>query len=196
MAHVLVAVPVVPHEAGCGAIDPLPWLPADFRALSDHTHRPPDSVHTHRRQAALNMLTLTAARGLAREGILMNSVDTGWVTPSTLPRLPLPPPSPSPEHPSLSLYQVTDMAPGGVGATAAAHETFIGPPLDDEVRTCHCRILKARRTGSHFTGVLWLCAVVVWCGAGRRGPRGGPDLRPRQQRRAGRPARLLLEGLP
>ena len=57
-------------------------------------------------QAALNMLTLTAARGLAREGILMNSVDTGWVT---------------------------DMAPGGVGATAAAHETFVGPPLDDEV---------------------------------------------------------------
>ena len=58
------------------------------------------------------------------------------------------------------------MAPGGVGATAAAHETFIGPPLDDEVRTCHCRILKARRTGSHFTGVLLLCAGVVWCGVG------------------------------
>ena len=37
----------------------------------------------------------------------MNAVDTGWVT---------------------------DMAPGGLGAAARAHETFVGPPLDDEVR--------------------------------------------------------------
>ena len=35
----------------------------------------------------------------------MSSVDTGWVT---------------------------DMAPGGLGANAKMHETFIGPPLDDE----------------------------------------------------------------
>ena len=39
----------------------------------------------------------------------MNAVDTGWVT---------------------------DMAPGGLGAAARAHETFVGPPLDDEVRAC------------------------------------------------------------
>ena len=27
---------------------------------------------------------------------------------------------------------MTDMAPGGVGAVAASHETWIGPPLDEE----------------------------------------------------------------
>jgi hypothetical protein len=51
------------------------------------------------------MMTLTGARDYAREGVLMNSVDTGWVT---------------------------DMSPGGVGASAALHETFVGPPLDDD----------------------------------------------------------------
>ena len=61
--------------------------------------------HTNMSKAALNMLTLTAARDYAREGILMNSVDTGWVT---------------------------DMSPTGIGATASTHETFVGPPLDDE----------------------------------------------------------------
>ena len=40
----------------------------------------------------------------ARHRVLMNCVDTGWVT---------------------------DMAPGGVGARAATHETHIGPPLDE-----------------------------------------------------------------
>ena len=34
----------------------------------------------------------------------MNAVDTGWVT---------------------------DMAPGGLGARAATHETHVGPPLDE-----------------------------------------------------------------
>ena len=61
--------------------------------------------HTNMAKAALNMLTLTSAREYARAGIYMSSVDTGWVT---------------------------DMAPGGLGVTAKVHETFIGPPLDDE----------------------------------------------------------------
>ena len=60
--------------------------------------------HTNMSKAALNMLTLTASRAYASDGILMNSVDTGWVT---------------------------DMAPKGLGAQAKIHETFIGPPLDD-----------------------------------------------------------------
>lgn len=60
--------------------------------------------HTNMSKAALNMLTLTASRAYAADGILMNSVDTGWVT---------------------------DMAPRGLGAQAKIHETFIGPPLDD-----------------------------------------------------------------
>ena len=33
---------------------------------------------------------------------------------------------------SLTSGWVTDMSPGGIGATAKTHETFIGPPLDDE----------------------------------------------------------------
>ena len=36
--------------------------------------------HTNMAKAALNMMTLTAARGLVDEGIHMNAVDTGWVT--------------------------------------------------------------------------------------------------------------------
>ncbi len=36
--------------------------------------------HTNMAKAALNMLTHTSARGLAKKGIFMNAVDTGWVT--------------------------------------------------------------------------------------------------------------------
>lgn len=36
--------------------------------------------HTNMAKAALNMLTHTAADGLAKEGIFINAVDTGWVT--------------------------------------------------------------------------------------------------------------------
>ena len=47
--------------------------------------------HTNMGKAALNMLTLTCAKDYAKDKILVNCVDTGWVT---------------------------DMAPGGVGAKA------------------------------------------------------------------------------
>jgi NAD(P)-dependent dehydrogenase (short-subunit alcohol dehydrogenase family) len=36
--------------------------------------------HTNMAKAALNMMTRTSAPQYAREGIFMNSVDTGWVT--------------------------------------------------------------------------------------------------------------------
>jgi NAD(P)-dependent dehydrogenase (short-subunit alcohol dehydrogenase family) len=36
--------------------------------------------HTNMAKAALNMMTRTSAPGYARDGIFMNSVDTGWVT--------------------------------------------------------------------------------------------------------------------
>ena len=36
--------------------------------------------HTNRAKAALNMMTRTSAPDYARDGIFMNSVDTGWVT--------------------------------------------------------------------------------------------------------------------
>lgn len=61
--------------------------------------------HTNMAKASLNMLTLTSAGGLFQDRILVNAVDTGWVT---------------------------DMAPGGVGPVAATHATHVGPPLDAE----------------------------------------------------------------
>ena len=61
--------------------------------------------HTNMGKAALNMLTFTSATSFYQQHrILMNSVDTGWVT---------------------------DMAPRGVGAIAARHATHVGPPLDE-----------------------------------------------------------------
>ena len=36
--------------------------------------------HTNMAKAALNMMTRTSAADYARDGIFMNSVDTGWVT--------------------------------------------------------------------------------------------------------------------
>ena len=60
--------------------------------------------HTNMAKAALNMLTCTSANGLFQEHILINAVDTGWVT---------------------------DMAPGGTGAKAATHQTHINTPLDE-----------------------------------------------------------------
>jgi NAD(P)-dependent dehydrogenase (short-subunit alcohol dehydrogenase family) len=36
--------------------------------------------HTNMAKAALNMMTRTSAIDYARDGIFMNSVDTGWVT--------------------------------------------------------------------------------------------------------------------
>ena len=36
--------------------------------------------HTNMAKASLNMMTLTSAKDLARDGIFMNAVDTGWVT--------------------------------------------------------------------------------------------------------------------
>lgn len=61
--------------------------------------------HTNCAKAALNMLTLTSAREYARSGILMNAVDTGWIT---------------------------DWAPNGnTGASSRMHETFVNPPLDE-----------------------------------------------------------------
>ena len=51
------------------------------------------------------MMTYTSASSLYQQHrILMNCVDTGWVT---------------------------DMAPGGVGVVASTHETWVATPLDE-----------------------------------------------------------------
>ena len=46
-----------------------------FRFKKDARH-----PHTNMAKAALNMMTHTSAEDLARDGIYMNAVDTGWVT--------------------------------------------------------------------------------------------------------------------
>jgi len=46
-------------------------------SYANKTHRHP---HTNMAKAALNMLTRTSAKDYARDGIFMNSVDTGWIT--------------------------------------------------------------------------------------------------------------------
>ena len=56
-------------------------------------------------KAALNMMTHTCARDFISSHILVNCVDTGWVT---------------------------DMAPLGKGAVAKTHKTHVGPPLDEQ----------------------------------------------------------------
>eukprot|EP00933_Yihiella_yeosuensis_P040243 TRINITY_DN34500_c0_g1_i1.p1 TRINITY_DN34500_c0_g1~~TRINITY_DN34500_c0_g1_i1.p1 ORF type:complete len:573 (-),score=125.40 TRINITY_DN34500_c0_g1_i1:83-1801(-) len=61
--------------------------------------------HTNMAKAALNMLTHTSSKDMFQRRVLMNCVDTGWVT---------------------------DMAPMGVGPVAASNATWVGPPLDEE----------------------------------------------------------------
>jgi hypothetical protein len=50
------------------------------------------------------VLTFTCARDYYARGVLVNAVDTGWVT---------------------------DNAPGGLGPKAQRHETHVAPPLDE-----------------------------------------------------------------
>ena len=47
-----------------------------FEYPSKRSHHP----HTNMAKAALNMFTRTSAQDYARDGIYMNSVDTGWIT--------------------------------------------------------------------------------------------------------------------
>lgn len=43
-------------------------------------YKAPGHPHTNMAKAALNMLTRTSAEDLARQGVYMTSVDTGWIT--------------------------------------------------------------------------------------------------------------------
>lgn len=40
----------------------------------------PTHPHTNMAKAALNMMTRTSADDWAKQGIYMNSIDTGWIT--------------------------------------------------------------------------------------------------------------------
>ncbi|EOD40198.1 hypothetical protein EMIHUDRAFT_69843 [Emiliania huxleyi CCMP1516] len=86
--------------SGWGHIVNVNALEGKFSVTKKQSSHP----HTNMAKAALNMLTCTAAIDLAQARVLINSVDTGWVT---------------------------DMAPGGVGVLASIHETQVAPPLDE-----------------------------------------------------------------
>ena len=88
-------------EAPLGHIINVSALEGKFAVGKKSTRHP----HTNMSKAALNMLTFTCAREYHARGVLVNAVDTGWVT---------------------------DNAPGGLGAKARRHETHVGPPLDEE----------------------------------------------------------------
>lgn len=51
-------------------------MEGQFSRENKTAHHP----HTNMAKAALNMMTRTAAQDYARDGIFMNSVDTGWIT--------------------------------------------------------------------------------------------------------------------
>ena len=51
-------------------------MEGQFNSLS----KPPRHPHTNMAKAGMNMITRTCAEPLARRGIYMNSVDTGWIT--------------------------------------------------------------------------------------------------------------------
>merc|ERR1712226_1388653 len=90
-----------PDASGCyGHIINVSALEGKFSVKRKSNAHP----HTNMGKAALNMLTHTSASDLFQRRVLMNCVDTGWVT---------------------------DMAPRGVGRVAATQETFVGPPLDE-----------------------------------------------------------------
>ena len=87
--------------------------------------------HTNMSKAALNMLTLTCGVSYQQKCILVNAVDTGWVT---------------------------DMAPLGVGAVAATHATFVGPPLDEIDGAA--RVLDP--IFMHLADRSWTCFGKLW----------------------------------
>ncbi len=82
--------------------------------------------HTNMAKAALNMLTHTSAKDLARDGIFMNAVDTGWVT---------------------------DEDPANISARKQEEHDF-HPPLDivdGAARVCD-PFFDGIRTGTHWCG--------------------------------------------
>ena len=88
-------------DAAWGHIINVSALEGKFAVGKKSTRHP----QTNMSKAALNMLTFTCARDYYQKSVLVNAVDTGWVT---------------------------DNAPGGLGAKATTHETHVAPPLDED----------------------------------------------------------------
>ncbi len=92
-------------------------------------HKTDRHPHTNMAKAALNMLVRTSAAGLARDGIHLNAVDTGWVT---------------------------DEDPAHLAARKAEEHAF-SPPLDvvDGAARVVAPIVEGFRTGRHAYGVFF-----------------------------------------
>ncbi len=92
-------------------------------------HKTDRHPHTNMAKAALNMLVRTSAAGLARDGIHLNAVDTGWVT---------------------------DEDPAHLAARKAEEHAF-SPPLDivDGAARVVAPIVEGFRTGRHAHGLFF-----------------------------------------
>jgi NAD(P)-dependent dehydrogenase (short-subunit alcohol dehydrogenase family) len=92
-------------------------------------HKTDRHPHTNMAKAALNMLVRTSAAGLARDGIHLNAVDTGWVT---------------------------DEDPAHLAARKAEEHAF-SPPLDivDGAARVVAPIVEGFRSGRHASGLFF-----------------------------------------
>ncbi len=92
-------------------------------------HKTDRHPHTNMAKAALNMIVRTSAGGLARDGVFMNAVDTGWVT---------------------------DEDPAHLAALKAEEHSF-SPPLDvvDGAARIVAPIVDGFRSGEHRAGLLF-----------------------------------------
>ena len=130
-------------------------------------NKSPGHPHTNMAKAALNMMTHTACKAeWLRESGFIRQVEAqlsksrvsalllGHVSSSDFDELRQQPSEAQAKQTSLSGSKdltrfatevdtgwVTDMAPGGVGAVAASHETWVGPPLDEEDVPNQCSAL-------------------------------------------------------
>ncbi|HET8541533.1 MAG TPA: oxidoreductase [Anaeromyxobacter sp.] len=92
-------------------------------------HKTDRHPHTNMAKAALNMIVRTSAPDLARDGIFLNAVDTGWVT---------------------------DEDPAHLAARKAEEHAF-SPPLDvvDGAARIVAPIVEGFRTGRHAAGLFF-----------------------------------------
>ena len=71
--------PPLPTEATSTAVGAAFIVNVSAMEGKFYRHKTANHPHTNMAKAALNMMTRTCADELARSGVLMNSVDTGWI---------------------------------------------------------------------------------------------------------------------